>query len=110
MLSQINAIFGKSHGSDRVPTQPPFNPGSCHTRLHPVTASAMSEPRAVATGSPPNTHSTLGPATLARCQPTTLRSEERRVGKECRSRCSPYHYKKTDQQHSPAINPPRYGV
>src|SRR3712207_9367998 len=23
-----------------------------------------------------------------------LRSEERRVGKECRSRCSPYHYKK----------------
>src|SRR3712207_9528101 len=24
-----------------------------------------------------------------------LRSEERRVGKECRSRWSPYHYKKT---------------
>src|SRR5437660_11690091 len=23
-----------------------------------------------------------------------IRSEERRVGKECRSRCSPYHYKK----------------
>src|SRR5258706_14885390 len=25
-----------------------------------------------------------------------LRSEERRVGKECRSRWSPYHYKKKD--------------
>src|SRR5439155_3743259 len=25
---------------------------------------------------------------------TLLRSEERRVGKECRSRCSPYHQKK----------------
>src|SRR5438874_11250695 len=24
------------------------------------------------------------------------RSEERRVGKECRPLCSPYHYKKTD--------------
>src|SRR3712207_7386764 len=26
-----------------------------------------------------------------------LRSEERRVGKECRSRWSPYHYKKKEQ-------------
>src|SRR5215211_8835902 len=26
--------------------------------------------------------------------PARLRSEERRVGKECRSRWSPYHYKK----------------
>src|SRR5260370_32333803 len=72
-LSQLKSIFGKSLGSDRVPTQHPFNPRSCHTRLHPVTASAMSEPRAVATGSPPNTHSTLGPPTLARHHPTTSR-------------------------------------
>src|SRR3712207_10795 len=28
------------------------------------------------------------------------RSEERRVGKECRSRWSPYHYKKKDLTHS----------
>src|ERR1022692_4053447 len=27
------------------------------------------------------------------------RSEERRVGKECRSRWSPYHYKKKDPRH-----------
>src|SRR5690606_41990718 len=27
-----------------------------------------------------------------------LRSEERRVGKECRSRWSPYHYKKKDSE------------
>src|SRR3712207_9425335 len=31
------------------------------------------------------------PFCLRRC----MRSEERRVGKECRSRWSPYHYKKT---------------
>src|SRR6266481_8211599 len=30
--------------------------------------------------------------------PTRLRSEERRVGKECRSRWSPYHSKKKRQQ------------
>src|SRR3989449_11470657 len=29
-------------------------------------------------------------------RPTQARSEERRVGKECRSRWSPYHYKKKD--------------
>src|SRR4029434_8476894 len=28
------------------------------------------------------------------CKRATMRSEERRVGKECRSRWSPYHYKK----------------
>src|SRR5580700_12056051 len=28
------------------------------------------------------------------CDAAQLRSEERRVGKECRSRWSPYHYKK----------------
>src|SRR2546430_13882070 len=28
------------------------------------------------------------------------RSEERRVGKECRSRGSPYHYKKKKKEHS----------
>src|SRR3712207_9186816 len=30
----------------------------------------------------------------AHYEPITFRSEERRVGKECRSRRSPYHYKK----------------
>src|SRR3712207_9284612 len=30
------------------------------------------------------------------------RSEERRVGKECRSRWSPYHYKKKKQRHTEA--------
>src|SRR5260370_38152054 len=29
--------------------------------------------------------------------PNPPRSEERRVGQECRSRWSPYHYKKTDK-------------
>src|SRR5438105_200384 len=29
---------------------------------------------------------------------SSLRSEERRVGKECRSRWSPYHYKKKDMK------------
>ena len=31
------------------------------------------------------------PADVNQCQFTDLRSEERRVGKECRSRWSPYH-------------------
>src|SRR6202521_4843632 len=37
-----------------------------------------------------------------------LRSEERRVGKECRSRWSPYHYKKSrhDRLQRP-LGPPR---
>ena len=30
-------------------------------------------------------------ATTKHCEPNLLRSEERRVGKECRSRWSPYH-------------------
>src|SRR6516165_3037891 len=30
-------------------------------------------------------------------KPRLFRSEERRVGKECRSRWSPYHYKKKDK-------------
>src|SRR2546430_13632518 len=36
----------------------------------------------------------LRPATLAARRPPPARSEERRVGKECRSRWSPYHLKK----------------
>src|SRR5260370_37265379 len=37
---------------------------------------------------------------LGRASPSSspARSEERRVGKECRSRCSPYHYKKKHTQ------------
>src|SRR5574340_1621923 len=31
-----------------------------------------------------------------------LRSEERRVGKECRSRWSPYHYKKPQSRTNPS--------
>src|SRR5947207_11723131 len=31
---------------------------------------------------------------IAAIEPSTIRSEERRVGKECRSRGVPYHYKK----------------
>src|SRR5690554_7985545 len=34
-----------------------------------------------------------GAAVLAADLPLPVRSEERRVGKECRSRWSPYHYK-----------------
>src|SRR3712207_9287058 len=33
-------------------------------------------------------------ASVLICTSNALRSEERRVGKECRSRWSPYHYKK----------------
>ena len=33
----------------------------------------------------------LIPLLLTGCAPTISRSEERRVGKECRSRWSPYH-------------------
>src|SRR2546425_12372837 len=40
-------------------------------------------------GQPPGS----GPASVLRIEPPT-RSEERRVGKECRSRWSPYHLKK----------------
>src|SRR5260363_468991 len=42
-------------------------------------------------------------AAMAGSSPATcsaIRSEERRVGKECRSRCSPYHYKKK-KRHPP---------
>src|SRR5215510_4545710 len=44
---------------------------------------------------------------LRRCQPNDgrsdqLRSEERRVGKECRSRWSPYHQKKKPLSSQPA--------
>src|SRR5438046_9002865 len=35
------------------------------------------------------------------------RSEERRVGKECRSRWSPYHYKKEDQDQEEENNEDR---
>src|SRR3712207_9564580 len=39
----------------------------------------------------------LAPALRLPARPARLgRSEERRVGKECRSRWSPYHYKKLD--------------
>src|SRR3712207_9107616 len=34
------------------------------------------------------------PHSFQRCVDVFYRSEERRVGKECRSRWSPYHYKK----------------
>src|SRR5688572_32414645 len=37
-------------------------------------------------------------ATPIRARPATPRSEERRVGKECRSRWSPYHEKKKGQK------------
>src|ERR1039458_10565881 len=33
-----------------------------------------------------------------------LRSEERRVGKECRSRWSPYHYKKDEYEHGQGLS------
>src|ERR1043165_10009759 len=33
----------------------------------------------------------------------SYRSEERRVGKECRSRWTPYHYKKKKEKHTLAI-------
>src|SRR6266576_4571386 len=36
------------------------------------------------------------PPCCAKAWATAGRSEERRVGKECRSRWSPYHYKKKD--------------
>src|SRR5476651_2830678 len=35
------------------------------------------------------------------------RSEERRVGKECRSRWSPYHEKKKNYQHNELIQTPK---
>src|SRR3712207_7646059 len=35
---------------------------------------------------------------------TPIRSEERRVGKECRSRWSPYHLKKIHPHHSPILS------
>src|SRR3712207_9591926 len=39
----------------------------------------------------PNTY--LGPGKIEEVAEQLKRSEERRVGKECRSRWSPYHYK-----------------
>src|SRR5689334_1811015 len=42
-------------------------------------------------------HSRLG---YARPWPSKIRSEERRVGKECRSRWWRYHYKDTDESHA----------
>src|SRR6266852_6536262 len=44
-------------------------------------------------------------ASTSRCGSVTSRSEERRVGKECRSRWSPYHSKKTTPPH-PHLHPP----
>src|SRR3546814_13074551 len=51
-----------------------------------------------------STSSAFGPALCVRASPRPIRSEERRVGKECvstcRSRWSPYHYKKKDTIHT----------
>src|SRR3712207_9595892 len=53
-------------------------------------------------GSPtPGVDRSLCPATGRRRCPTTKRSEERRAGKECRSRWSQYHYEKKDPDHGP---------
>src|ERR1039457_5775087 len=38
------------------------------------------------------------PRPTIQCGRSRYRSEERRVGKECRSRWSPYHYKKTKNE------------
>src|SRR5215217_3237945 len=43
------------------------------------------------------------PTSSARCRRRPARPEERRVGKECRSRWAPYHYKQK-------IGPPRTDV
>src|SRR5438034_3422573 len=44
-----------------------------------------------------------GPAQVTTGQIAGVRSEERRVGKECRSRGSPYHYKKKGDNRSGAV-------
>src|SRR6266850_8396508 len=58
----------------------------------PISAPTSSRSRFSATWVMPGTsvsaRSSLG------CRPAARSSEERRVGKECRSRWSPYHYKK----------------
>src|SRR2546429_2331765 len=47
--------------------------------------------RTLTAGRPATEDSRLGLAVHTSCQHTGKRSEERRVGKECRSRWSPYH-------------------
>src|ERR1039458_10891162 len=44
---------------------------------------------------------------LASCWSSNTRSEERRVGKECRSRWSPYHYKNQKRTREPPPRVPR---
>ena len=67
---------------------------SSRLRAGSVTASVETTPRAAtgAGGSPPSDDVEAGmvkPITAHMTKPE--RSEERRVGQECRSRCSPYH-------------------
>src|SRR5258706_5799188 len=54
---------------------------------HPLVLQSLQEPGRQA-----------GPETLAEIRQTDGRSEERRVGKECRSRWSPYHLKKKKEK------------
>src|SRR5215217_9095407 len=53
-------------------------------------------PAASVSGAP-----TESPINPARTYPSGSRSEERRVGKECRSRWSPYHYNKKKRRPKP---------
>src|SRR2546430_8123882 len=48
---------------------------------------------------PPDADAKLLERARATGMPVDARSEERRVGKECRSRWSPYHSKKKTQRH-----------
>src|SRR2546428_8326140 len=66
-------------------------------RIHPVTTSLSFTIAATVIGSAANAHQLTSPliastiATPSAPSKNTKRSEERRVGKECRSRWSPYH-------------------
>src|SRR3712207_9520028 len=77
-------------------------PISCSPGLTPAMSAASCEPSSWISNHPLRNSGSLwsaGPRPSSpgvSRSPTGERSEERRVGKECRSRWSPYHYKKKD--------------
>ena len=61
------------------------------TEYTPETTSSLAVAITTTTTAPTTTTTEPTPTTTTTTEPTTNRSEERRVGKECRSRWSPYH-------------------
>src|SRR5262245_65760181 len=89
LLAACAGAPATSDGSPPAP-QPAIAPTS--TPPQPVGAAVASAPPGVPT--PPSTVISVdGRVTLVRDDALLVRSEERRVGKECRSRWSPYHEK-----------------